>query len=80
MHNRIFIVISRVVVVILLILAVCFAVVAFDASLLDYNENGVYFDGSTTHDTDTIVGFGFLAALLFAAAAIVALVARRLRN
>ena len=72
--------ISRVAVVTLLIMATVCASISYERSLLDYNENGVYFDGVTTYDTDAVVGFGFVAALLFIAATIIALIAGMLKN
>ena len=32
---------------------------------MDYNENGIYFDGEVTYSSDAILVFGLLASLFF---------------
>ena len=69
--------IKRVIVAILLIVSAVFAGLAYERSLLDYNDNGVYFDGITTYDTDAIDAYAGIAFLFFAAGMGIALTGLR---
>jgi hypothetical protein len=45
------------------VLAIGFAVLTVDRMLLDYNEQGVYFDGITTYDQDAVVSYTIISAI-----------------
>ena len=41
-----------------------FALLTIEHSMIDYNENEVYFDGVVTYDTDAVVAYGFITGTL----------------
>jgi hypothetical protein len=50
---------------ILSVLTIVFAAVTINRSRLDYNENGVYFDGVVTYNADAIIGYALITAIFF---------------
>jgi hypothetical protein len=47
--------IRKIVISILLLVTVGLSTLTFQLMTMDYNENGVYFDGEVTYDTDTLL-------------------------
>jgi hypothetical protein len=47
------------------VLAIGFAVLTVDRMLLDYNEQGVYFDGISTYDQDAVLAYTVISAIFF---------------
>jgi hypothetical protein len=58
----------------LAILTVLFAALSFTRSLVDYNENGKYFDGLVVYDVAELEVFIIVTLLLFSATTILVLV------
>jgi hypothetical protein len=46
-------------------LTIVFAAVAINRSRLDYNENGVYFDGVVKYNAGAIIGYELTTAIFF---------------
>ena len=56
--------IKRIVIIVLSLGTIYFATLTIKRLALDYNENGVYFDGVVTYDTDAILGYGLITGTL----------------
>lgn len=56
--------IRKIITFLLSLLTVGFAMLTYHRSTMTYNENGVFFDGETTYDTDAVVAYGIITALL----------------
>ena len=54
-----------------------FLVLTIRRSMLDYNENGVYFDGAVTYDRDAVVTFGTITVALALVTIVLAVRGRR---
>ena len=52
----------KLIITLLSLTSIIFIFVAIKRTTLPYNENGVYFDGTTTVDSDAVVVFSVLAA------------------
>ena len=68
---------KRIVIFILSLLTIGFAVVTISRLTMDYNENGVYFDGNMTYDTDAIVGYGIITGTLLLLTVVLMIVWRK---
>lgn len=59
--------IKKIIIAVLSLLTIGFAALTASRLAMDYNENGVYFDGVVTYDTDAIVVYGLITFTLLAA-------------
>ena len=50
--------------IILSISTMIFAITTFNRISMDYNENGVYFDGSVTYNSQAIIVYGLITIIL----------------
>jgi hypothetical protein len=56
------------------VLAIGFALLTMDRMLLDYNEQGVYFDGATTYDLDAVFAYKMISLFFLILGIITAIV------
>ncbi len=52
------------IIVVLFLLSLGFMLLTAQRSTMDYNENGIYFDGTVTYSQDALLVYGILAGLL----------------
>jgi hypothetical protein len=65
--------------ILLALTTLIFALITIKRATVDYNENGVYFDGQAGYDRDSVVAFGTLT-VAFALLTLVVFVISRKRN
>lgn len=56
--------VRKVVIALLSLVSVAFLVLTCQRVMMEYNENGVYFDGEVTYDRDAVVAYGTLTGVL----------------
>ena len=57
-------VIKKIIQIFLASATIGFAVLTIHRSMMDYNENGVYFDGVVTYDSDAVPAYGSITGIL----------------
>jgi hypothetical protein len=70
---------KRILVVILSVVTIGFACLTISRMMIDYNENGVYFDANSlvTYDDDAIPAYGIITIILLTVTIALILVGRK---
>jgi hypothetical protein len=72
--------IKPIVTITLIFLTTAFALLTIERVMMDYNENGVYFDGLATYNSDAVVAYGSVTCVLLVITAGIILISRKIHR